>query len=71
MATADGMSGASVPQPLNVQGNSSTAQNWVAQVGSNVLKLLKDPMIWAGAIAGFIAGGVVGFAMAKFGIRFG
>ena len=71
MATADGMEGASAKQPLNVQGNTSTSQDWAGQVVSNTLKLLKDPMLWAGAVAGFVAGGCVGFAMAKLGIKFG
>ncbi len=70
MATADGMEGSSVPQVQPAKGNTSGTQDWGAALVSETLKQIQSPLLWAGAVAGFVAGTVVTLAAKTLWRRF-
>jgi hypothetical protein len=62
MTTADGMEGVSQTQTVNTTGASSAKTSFISTMGSQAMKSLSTPEMWAGAVAGFVAGSAVGFA---------
>lgn len=65
MVTADGMEGVAETQDTNAKATGTLTKDFLSAFYATTLRELSSPELWAGAVAGFVAGTAVGFAANK------
>lgn len=64
MATSEGMEAPAAVQTMDPK-TGTVKTEWASQFWGQTIKSLTSPELWAGAVAGFVAGTAVGFTANK------